>query len=117
MIWCAGSLANAYSELGGNTLVAGKPNKPIYDLALATLGEIIGHEADKGSIVAIGDGMPTDVAGAINNGFDLIYISAGIHNAHYGPAENPDEYALQEYLASHNVNPNFWMPRLSWSTT
>ncbi len=114
LLWCAGSLANLYAEMGGSTQVAGKPHKPIYDLSMAKFSEITGAQANRKGIIAIGDGMPTDVAGAQNNGFDLLYISAGIHYADYGLIDNPDEAALEKFLASHGATPKVWMPRLIW---
>lgn len=117
MIFCAGSLAKLYGELGGKTLVAGKPHAPIYRLAMEKLATLGGGEIAQADTIAIGDGMPTDVAGALGNGFDLLYISAGIHSQDYGDADNPDEQALQRFLAKHHADPTVWMPRLSWSAT
>ena len=114
LIYCAGSLAQLYQEMGGVTLVAGKPHKPIYDLAMQKLSELNSSEISKNHVLAIGDGMPTDVAGALNNGFDLLYISAGIHSAEYGDAEHPDPKALAIFLNEHDADPVAWMPRLGW---
>ena len=114
LVYCAGSLAKLYEELGGETRVAGKPHAPIYKLARERLAEISGGPFDEDRIIAIGDGMPTDVAGAQNNGVDLLYISAGIHHTHYGNANNPDEAALNDFLNENNATPNYWMPRLWW---
>ena len=116
LIYCAGSLAKLYGELGGTTLVAGKPHAPIYKLAMEKLEGISQGDILRADAIAIGDGMPTDVAGALGNGFDLLYISAGIHSQEYGAADNPDEQALQSFLMKNQVDPNVWMPRLSWST-
>jgi len=116
LIYCAGSLAKLYRELGGTTLVAGKPHAPIYKLAMEKLEGIFQGDISRADAIAIGDGMPTDVAGALGNGFDLLYISAGIHSQEYGAADNPDEQALQSFLMKNQVDPNVWMPRLSWAT-
>lgn len=115
MIYCAGSLAKLYAELGGQTLVAGKPHSPIYKLAMLKLNDINGSAVPQESVIAVGDGMPTDVTGALSNGFDLLYISAGIHSASYGPADDPDEQQLAAFLSDHQVEPTVWMPRLSWT--
>ncbi|MEM9734399.1 MAG: TIGR01459 family HAD-type hydrolase [Pseudomonadota bacterium] len=114
LIYCAGALAKLYEELGGTTLVAGKPNKPIYDLAMEKLETIAGAAQEKADVLAIGDGMPTDVKGAQDNGFPLLYISAGIHSADYGPADAPDEDRLHAFLKAHDADPTVWMPRLVW---
>lgn len=115
LIYCAGSLAQLYNELGGETLVAGKPHAPIYKLAMERLAQVDDGVTEKKNVICIGDGMPTDVAGALSNGFDLLYISAGIHSSEYGSADNPDEAALNDFLNKHQVDPTVWMPRLSWT--
>ncbi len=117
MIYCAGSLAKLYGELGGQTFVAGKPHSPIYDLAMKRLQEINGSAMPQNNVIAVGDGMPTDVAGALSNGFDLLYISAGIHSADYGPADDPNEAELEKFLTDHKAEPTVWMPRLCWATS
>lgn len=114
LIWCAGALARLYDEMGGETRLAGKPHSPIYRVARERLAGLANGPVPDASILAIGDGMPTDVAGAIGAGLDLLYISAGIHAGEYGPADNPDETALEAFLAAHKANPNFWLPRLVW---
>ena len=114
LIYCAGSLAKLYGELGGRTLVAGKPHAPIYKLAMERLAQLNGEAPDQSDVIAIGDGMPTDVAGALSNGFDLLYISAGIHSVEYGPADDPDEAALNRFLEQQQADPTVWMPRLNW---
>lgn len=115
LIYCAGSLAQLYRELGGKTLVAGKPHAPIYKLAMERLANIDGGATEQKDVICIGDGMPTDVAGASSNGFDLLYISAGIHSSEYGSPDNPDEAALNGFLDKNQVDPTVWMPRLTWT--
>lgn len=114
LIYCAGALARLYEELGGETLVAGKPHAPIYRVAMEKLARICAGELSKGDVLAVGDGMPTDVAGAINNSFALLYVSAGIHSHEYGPTDHPDEAALESFLHRNKVDPLAWIPRLKW---
>ena len=38
LIWCAGALARDYALLGGRTLIAGKPHRPIYEASLKAAG-------------------------------------------------------------------------------
>lgn len=114
LLWCAGALARDYSAIGGATHIAGKPHNPIYEAAIARLNQAAGKEISKDRILAIGDGMPTDVAGAQDFGLDLLYVSAGIHAAEYGEAENPDPLLLQEFLSRQDANPVAWTPRLKW---
>ncbi len=114
LIWCAGALARLYEELGGKTQLAGKPHKPIYDLAEKQLVTAAGGTLSRSQIICIGDGMPTDVAGAQLNGFDLLYIAAGIHAGDYSDKNGLDEAALQAFLKSQGATPAAWMPHLAW---
>ena len=72
LVYCAGALAQAYEEIGGSVVYYGKPHRPIYDAAFATL---------KGAshMLAIGDGLHTDIRGANAAGIDALFIADGIH--------------------------------------
>jgi HAD superfamily hydrolase (TIGR01450 family) len=113
MIPCAGAVAAYYQQLGGETRVAGKPHTPIYQAAFAAAREVRGGEIDKARVIAIGDGMPTDVKGAVDAGLDLLYVAGGIHAAEYTVNGQIDEAILKAYLSGQGVAPAFWMPRLS----
>jgi HAD superfamily hydrolase (TIGR01459 family) len=112
IIPCAGAVAAYYEQLGGKTRIAGKPHFPIYEASLAAAREVRG-EFDRSKVLAVGDGMPTDVRGALSQGLDLLYISAGIHVAEYTVNGETDEAILQAWLKSDNAAPKFWMPRLA----
>jgi HAD superfamily hydrolase (TIGR01459 family) len=71
---CAGSIARRYEALGGKVHYFGKPHAPIYRESLALLG--IG---DRGRILAVGDSLRTDIAGANAAGIDGILVLSGIH--------------------------------------
>jgi HAD superfamily hydrolase (TIGR01459 family) len=114
LIWCAGALARDYAALGGTTLIAGKPHAPIYHAAIEFAASVAGRTIDRRRILAIGDGLPTDIAGAVNFGLDAIYVSAGIHAAEYGEAEDPDAGRLTEFLIRENAAPAYWLARLRW---
>jgi HAD superfamily hydrolase (TIGR01450 family) len=111
MIPCAGAVAALYNRLGGETSVAGKPHKPIYDAAIASARKLHG-EFSLDRVIAIGDGMPTDVRGALDYGLDLLYISHGIHAREYVVDGNIDEKALSAFLVREQASPRWWMPRL-----
>ncbi len=112
IIPCAGAVAAFYTALGGETRIAGKPHKPIYEATLAAAREARG-EFDKARVLAIGDGMPTDVKGAVDAGLDLLYISGGIHAADYATNGVTDEGRLQVFLDREKVSPQYWMHRLA----
>ena len=111
LIPCAGALAQLYEVLGGTTRIAGKPYRPIYEKSLAEAREMRGA-FDLSRVIAIGDGMPTDVRGAEGFGLDVLYISGGIHAQHYVEAGRTDEAKLAAFLAEENAHPKWWMPRL-----
>jgi HAD superfamily hydrolase (TIGR01450 family) len=111
LIPCAGALAQLYEVLGGTTRIAGKPHRPIYEKSLAEAREMRGA-FDLSRVIAIGDGMPTDVRGAEGFGLDVLYISGGIHAQHYVEAGRTDEAKLAAFLAEENAHPKWWMPRL-----
>lgn len=79
LVYCAGALADLYATLGGPVLMAGKPYRPIYDLAVAEAETMLGRPVDRRRILCIGDGVPTDVRGAMDQGLDCLFIAGGIH--------------------------------------
>jgi ribonucleotide monophosphatase NagD (HAD superfamily) len=97
--------------MGGSTLIAGKPHRPIYDKTLEEAREVRGA-FDLSRVIAIGDGMPTDVRGAEAFGLDVLYISGGIHAKEYVKDGRTDEARLQAFLAREKAAPKWWMPRL-----
>lgn len=112
--YCAGAIAREYDRLGGETLIAGKPHHPIYDTAISEAAALAGKSFDKSRILAIGDGMPTDIKGAGDYGLDALYVTAGIHAAEYGQADNPDHLGVLDFLAENRADPVAWLPRLAW---
>ena len=111
LIPCAGSVAALYEEMGGRTLVSGKPHAPIYEAAMNAARDLRG-EVEKSRVLAIGDGMPTDVKGARDFGLDLLYVSDGIHARDYTRNGVVDEAELQDFLGRNNARPVRWMQRL-----
>jgi len=112
LIPCAGALAALYEDLGGATRIAGKPHAPIYAAAIAEAEDHRGA-FERARVVAVGDGMPTDVKGAISQDLDLLYISAGIHARDYMTGDVTDESKMNAFLAHHEASPRWWMPRLA----
>jgi HAD superfamily hydrolase (TIGR01459 family) len=81
LILCAGALADVYQEMGGKVTHAGKPHQPIYEATHAKATGILGKTPEKSRILAIGDAIRTDVAGAKAFGIDSLFLSAGIHTS------------------------------------
>lgn len=84
LVLCAGSIAQRYAQLGGKVTFAGKPEPAIYHAALAQAASLAGRVIPKHRLLAIGDGLPTDIQGAAVNGFDAYFITSGIHAAEFG---------------------------------
>jgi HAD superfamily hydrolase (TIGR01459 family) len=76
LVYCAGALAEVYVSMGGKVTMAGKPFRPIYDLALARAKEKR-PALSSADILAIGDGPETDIKGASDYGLDVVLITAG----------------------------------------
>lgn len=108
MIPCAGAIAAYYKKLGGEVFVAGKPHSPMYQTALEVAKNLRG-DVDPSRVIAIGDGMPTDVRGAVNYGLDLIFVAHGIHINQYADGVSIDDFRLAGFLAKEGVRPNYWM--------
>ena len=79
LIYCAGALAARYGALGGEIVYAGKPYAPIYRRALALAEKARGVPVDEKRVLAVGDGMKTDIAGAARAGLDALLVTRGIH--------------------------------------
>ena len=104
--WCAGALARLYEEMGGESLYFGKPHPPIYDLARRRLDEI-GADVPDSRILAIGDGVLTDVRGAMGEDIDCLFITGGLAAAETGTDRQPDPAALEAYLMKEQVSPAY----------
>ena len=106
VIWCAGALARRYVELGGAVIYAGKPHAPIYGAALGVAEAALGRRLDPSRVLAIGDGMRTDIAGAIGQGLDALFISAGIHlDEVHGGGGRAEAARLEELFAREKLTP------------
>ncbi|MEL7281584.1 MAG: TIGR01459 family HAD-type hydrolase [Pseudomonadota bacterium] len=104
--WCAGAVAKMYSEMGGESLYFGKPHPPIYDLSYRRL-ETLKSGIDKSRILAIGDGILTDIPGAIGEDLDSLFISGGLAAEQTKTKDQPDPEALAAYLAGENIDPTY----------
>jgi HAD superfamily hydrolase (TIGR01459 family) len=81
LIYCAGALARRYEDIGGPVVYAGKPHQPIYDRALGLAERATGVALDRRRVLAVGDGMRTDIVGAASAGLDALLVTNGIHRA------------------------------------
>lgn len=116
LIWCAGAIAEAYAELGGEVVFCGKPHRPIYETAFATAARLRGAPVEKARTIAIGDALRTDLAGALGFGIDCLFVAAGIHAGELGLEHGAqvDVKALVRLLADGPGRPAAVTTRLAW---
>jgi HAD superfamily hydrolase (TIGR01459 family) len=81
LIYCAGALAARFEAMGGDVVYAGKPHLPIYRRALALAEKARGAPVSDRRVMAVGDGMKTDIAGAARAGLDSLLVTRGIHRS------------------------------------
>ena len=111
LVYCAGALAQPYEEDGGEVIYAGKPYAPIYELAEETIARLAGRKVARSEILAIGDGIRTDMAGAAEFGLDAVFVASGLH---VGPGgEGLDDLLLAELFEGRKA-PRAAMPALAW---
>ncbi|MDQ2106446.1 TIGR01459 family HAD-type hydrolase [Azospirillum isscasi] len=111
MVICAGTLAQRYEEMGGDVFWHGKPHAPVYDRCLSLMGI-----ADKRRILAVGDSLRTDVAGANAAGIDVALVTFGIHREELGGAwgESVDPARLAAAADASGHRPTYGLPSLRW---
>jgi HAD superfamily hydrolase (TIGR01459 family) len=107
---CSGLLAERYAALGQTVLQAGKPYAPIYDLAFKKLSKPFA----RGDLLAIGDGIDTDIKGASEQGIDAIYVASQVHIKDAAGLGAISEAVLGELFASRPFRPSGAMLHLAW---
>jgi len=111
LIYCAGAIAELYRELGGEVIFYGKPHRPIYERAMALAGERQGHRIERKKVLAIGDSVRTDLAGARDFGIDCLFVTRGIHSEEFEGLDQLDPASVME-LFGHP--PKALMRELRW---
>lgn len=111
IIICAGALAARYIELGGQVSYRGKPDPAIYDLCLDMLGN-----PDRRRVVAVGDALETDIAGATAAGIASVFVTGGIHGSDLGVTygEAADPARLTTLLGRFGLSPTVAIPAFVW---
>ncbi|MGJ5178733.1 TIGR01459 family HAD-type hydrolase [Bradyrhizobium oligotrophicum] len=111
LIYCAGAIAELYRELGGEVIFYGKPHRPIYDRAMALAEQHAGRPVGRDEVLAIGDSVRTDLAGAHGFGIDCLFVTRGIHSEEFTGVEQLDPASVKE-LFGHP--PRALMRELKW---
>ena len=89
---CAGAIADVYEALGGKVIWYGKPYRTIYEHALHLAGD-----PPRETVLAVGDGLQTDMLGAARLGVDAVFVTGGIHAGEPFPADFGAKYALGDW--------------------
>ena len=89
---CAGALADIYEAMGGEVTWYGKPHRPIYEHARSLAGN-----PPLEAMLAIGDGLQTDILGAARFGIDAVYVSHGIHAGEPVPPDFAARHGLGDW--------------------
>jgi len=79
LVYCAGALAELYEALGGKVVYAGKPHLPAYAMAFEAIDAAKGRPVPRARILAIGDGLKTDIKGAAAAGIRSVFIASALH--------------------------------------
>lgn len=110
-IYCAGAIAQAYSEAGGESFYFGKPYPPIYALARRRLIEIGADDVPSEGILCIGDGLPTDIQGAMGEDLDSLFITGGLvaEQTDTTPETGPNPEKLESVLREARLSPLYAM--------
>jgi HAD superfamily hydrolase (TIGR01459 family) len=113
LVYCGGALAELYETLGGTVIMAGKPHAPIYREALARAAKLLNGPVDPSRVLAIGDGVATDIAGANAQSLDVLFVAGGIHGAETrGAGGGLDPLAARRLLAASGAHAAYAMDAL-----
>jgi HAD superfamily hydrolase (TIGR01459 family) len=111
LIYCAGAVAELYRELGGEVIFYGKPHRPIYQRAIELAAGRRGQAVALKRVLAIGDSVRTDLAGAHGFGIDCLFVTRGIHAGDFEGIDQLDPASVKE-LFGHP--PRALMRELRW---
>lgn len=102
-VLCAGALAERYAAYGGTVHAIGKPDPAIYRPVLARLG------LPRQRVLAVGDSLRTDIAGAAAAGIAACWVLGGLHGA---LAADPG--AAEAAAAAAALHPVATLPAFVW---
>lgn len=113
MIYCAGAVAELYRELGGDVTFYGKPHLPAYQRAFKLAAARRGTSVPKQRMLAIGDSVRTDLAGANNFDISCVFVTRGIHSSDFTDMHEIDT-AASKRLFGDTKPPFVLMRELCW---
>jgi HAD superfamily hydrolase (TIGR01459 family) len=105
---CAGAIALAYQEMGGEVAWFGKPYPGVYRRILADLG------VPTDRVLCVGDSFRTDVAGGRNIGAATLLTVGGIHHAEILVENRVELAGLLDLCRKLGPAPDFAIAHLAW---
>ncbi len=99
---CAGLLTQRFEEIGGTARWIGKPDPAVYAPVLAMLGV--------SKVLAVGDALRTDIAGATSVGLDSCWVLGGVHAEELGG----DRGRIEAAAAEAGLAPVACLPAFVW---
>lgn len=115
---CAGALAEIYQSLGGAVTYGGKPHARIYASAMDRVSALLGDAVERRRVLAVGDSVATDIAGANANGFDAVFITGagGVNDEINNGVDDRRvlEDQIMALLGEHDARAVAVMERLTW---
>lgn len=103
-VLCAGTFAARYQAMGGDVRSLGKPDPLIYGPVLEML------DVPRDRVLAVGDALRTDMAGARATGLDGCWVLGGLHGEHLGE----DQALIEAEAAAAGLAPVATVPRFNW---
>jgi HAD superfamily hydrolase (TIGR01459 family) len=109
-VLCAGSLARRYRELDGDVRSLGKPDPAIYQPALKAL------DLAPERVLAVGDSLHTDIAGAAAVNLAACWVLGGLHGAALAGHDGTFDLARAEAAVAEAglPFPVATVPRFAW---
>ena len=108
---CAGALAAHYMKLGGKVVYFGKPHSLVYSLSFKLLGI-----ESRARVLAVGDGLATDIKGASAAGIDSLLVTGGLLAEELGTSrhETPAADVLAAVCDASKIRPRAAISALRW---
>ncbi len=108
-VLCAGALAVRYREIGGDVRMLGKPDPAIYEAALQRLG------LPPERVLAVGDALRTDIAGAEGVGLPTCWVLGGLHGADLAAPDGTfDRDRAEQEATEAGLAPLATVPLFAW---
>jgi HAD superfamily hydrolase (TIGR01459 family) len=106
---CAGALAAEYLKMKGKVIYYGKPFSSVYKMVCEIFDSV-----ETSKMLAVGDGMETDIKGALDFGIDCALVTGGILSnklsVKYG--QIAEENKVETVCKNYQLFPTFVIPGL-----